>query len=437
MSDLEDRGIIDRQQKGVLKDLIISGDDDLQAALDKWDGGDKSALESIVEALKTRKSSDIDLLGDLDLDFLSMNADFGEASAAAAQIASKAIPIPGKSKVSMQHPNSRKGSDSGSGTSTPQVRGQSPAQAPYDSIGELDFNGDYVGAVEPRLVEQGTFTEPPYNQPPVQMTTRTRANSLAFEGLLNELQRNRSNSLAFGGLLDEPNSVFQDNVGKWMDRTPVPIPEENKPLKKRVSSHVVGANGGLYIINNSSQEAQPPPDISKMTKAEIAAMKRREREEKKATREADKLAKKEKKETDSKLKKTNKSPKQDKKSKKSESAAKRKKDEASASASDDEQRVIVSGTGRPRALSDPNLSIGLDENGLMHIEHPPDWVGAYSPESRRIRIERFMAKRDHRVWVKKVKYDVRKNFADSRLRVKGRFVKKEDELLMRDLMGLT
>ena len=39
----------------------------------------------------------------------------------------------------------------------------------------------------------------------------------------------------------------------------------------------------------------------------------------------------------------------------------------------------------------------------------------------------FYEKRKQRVWTKKVKYDVRKNFADSRLRVKGRFVKKEDE----------
>ena len=78
MSDLEDRGIIDQQQKGVLKDLIIAGDDDLQIALDKFESGDRSALESIVSKLKTRKSTDIDLLGDLDLDFLWMgNTDFG------------------------------------------------------------------------------------------------------------------------------------------------------------------------------------------------------------------------------------------------------------------------------------------------------------------------------------------------------------------------
>ena len=62
------------------------------------------------------------------------------------------------------------------------------------------------------------------------------------------------------------------------------------------------------------------------------------------------------------------------------------------------------------------------------------YIGAYSPEQRRKRIERFIEKRSRRVWTKKVKYDVRKNFADSRLRVKGRFVKKEDEEIMREQM---
>ena len=37
-----------------------------------------------------------------------------------------------------------------------------------------------------------------------------------------------------------------------------------------------------------------------------------------------------------------------------------------------------------------------------------------------MRIEKFIEKRGRRVWTKKVKYDVRKNFADSRLRVKVR-----------------
>ncbi len=68
-----------------------------------------------------------------------------------------------------------------------------------------------------------------------------------------------------------------------------------------------------------------------------------------------------------------------------------------------------------------------------HSDNPSQrgWVGQYSPEMRRQRIEKFHEKRSRRVWTKKVKYDVRKNFADSRLRVKGRFVKKEEEHVMR------
>ena len=89
------------------------------------------------------------------------------------------------------------------------------------------------------------------------------------------------------------------------------------------------------------------------------------------------------------------------------------------------------------AFHDPNLTHFKDEAGLAHTIRPDGWVGAYSPTSRKMRIERFLSKRSHRVWTKKVKYDVRKNFADSRLRVKGRFVKKEDEMLMRELLALT
>jgi hypothetical protein len=59
-------------------------------------------------------------------------------------------------------------------------------------------------------------------------------------------------------------------------------------------------------------------------------------------------------------------------------------------------------------------------------------IGQYSPNSRRKRIERFLDKRRRRIWRKRIKYDVRKNFADSRLRVKGRFVRKEDEEQLRE-----
>ena len=73
--------------------------------------------------------------------------------------------------------------------------------------------------------------------------------------------------------------------------------------------------------------------------------------------------------------------------------------------------------------TNPNADGSLNQEGF---------IGAYSPESRRERIQKFLEKRSRRVWTKKVKYDVRKNFADSRLSVKGRFVKKEDEEVLRD-----
>lgn len=78
------------------------------------------------------------------------------------------------------------------------------------------------------------------------------------------------------------------------------------------------------------------------------------------------------------------------------------------------------------------------ENQLEGSSPPdPRYIGSYSPDARRKRIERFLEKRKHRVWSKKVDYDVRKNFANSRLRVKGRFVKKEDEELLCQLMSFT
>jgi hypothetical protein len=65
---------------------------------------------------------------------------------------------------------------------------------------------------------------------------------------------------------------------------------------------------------------------------------------------------------------------------------------------------------------------------------PVGKVGSYTREERRRIIDRFIKKRDQRIWRKRVKYDVRKSFADSRLRVKGRFVRKEDEDQLRELL---
>lgn len=51
-------------------------------------------------------------------------------------------------------------------------------------------------------------------------------------------------------------------------------------------------------------------------------------------------------------------------------------------------------------------------------------IGIYTRAERAAIIARFQSKRTRRVWNKKIRYNCRKNLADSRLRVKGRFVKR-------------
>ena len=79
-SDLEESGYINRSEKGVLKDLIISGDVQLQEALDKYERGDQSELAVIVKSLAGRRHS-IDLLESLDLDFafLTNEGEYGNS----------------------------------------------------------------------------------------------------------------------------------------------------------------------------------------------------------------------------------------------------------------------------------------------------------------------------------------------------------------------
>ncbi len=63
-------------------------------------------------------------------------------------------------------------------------------------------------------------------------------------------------------------------------------------------------------------------------------------------------------------------------------------------------------------------------------------IGFYTLEERKVKIEKFIRQRKFRVWQKKIKYGVRKDFADSRLRVKGRFVRKEDEDQLKDIVKM-
>eukprot|EP01039_Chlorochromonas_danica_P004501 gene4501-4937_t len=52
-------------------------------------------------------------------------------------------------------------------------------------------------------------------------------------------------------------------------------------------------------------------------------------------------------------------------------------------------------------------------------------VGAYTIEERRLKIEKFRERKRQRIWRKQIKYDCRKRLADTRPRVKGRFVSRK------------
>jgi hypothetical protein len=54
-------------------------------------------------------------------------------------------------------------------------------------------------------------------------------------------------------------------------------------------------------------------------------------------------------------------------------------------------------------------------------------IGIYTPSERAAIITKFNAKRARRVWNKKIRYNCRKNLADRRMRIKGRFVKRSVE----------
>jgi len=89
-----------------------------------------------------------------------------------------------------------------------------------------------------------------------------------------------------------------------------------------------------------------------------------------------------------------------------------------------------------RSVQLTTLPSSLNAGAASNAQNPPTFqmellnqdgrIGIYLPEARRLRIARFHAKRKMRIWRKRIKYDCRKKLADSRPRIKGRFVKRSD-----------
>lgn len=489
-SDLEEKGLIDRQQKGILKDLIICGDEDLQHALDQYEDGNPAVLEDMIRsgALQNKAVPDLDLLGDLDLDFLTVH-DTDDHVAVEGMIGDgpgmyslsqqqqqrlATAPAPAAAAVPSHSGATRRNDyNAQRSASMPSIpvhhqqshKGNRNAAAPSglvapmydDGIGELEFTGDFTDNGDvPYYGNQTTSDDPHQNQFNVEHHRHGHPGKQhrAPSPPIAEDKRLRSNSL-FSALINDPRSTETPvlQYGRWMDHVPRDIMQSDN-----INNHENGGmatrsgktDGDATTMTLTASASQPIPIPNAQTegptttpkkkgrrksdsaamdkrlkaqlKQELAEQKRREKQQKREQREREKQEKKE-------ARLAAKAEKQ---------KLKEQKKEAAAMAVEEEERPVhVPGSGRPRSMSDPNLRTTRDEFGLVEIERPDGWVGAYSPESRKMRIEKFLAKRNQRVWTKTVKYDVRKNFADSRLRVKGRFVKKEDEMLMRDLMSMT
>mmetsp|Transcript_21624 Transcript_21624/g.31470 ORF Transcript_21624/g.31470 Transcript_21624/m.31470 type:complete len:238 (+) Transcript_21624:103-816(+) len=96
------------------------------------------------------------------------------------------------------------------------------------------------------------------------------------------------------------------------------------------------------------------------------------------------------------------------------------------------------------AVATVQLESGSGVTTVMPTYTPPECVnprpdnsdnfkiGAYTKLERRALIEKFRAKKKRRVWRKQIKYDCRKRLADTRPRVKGRFVSRKEKDLCSD-----
>ena len=59
------------------------------------------------------------------------------------------------------------------------------------------------------------------------------------------------------------------------------------------------------------------------------------------------------------------------------------------------------------------------------MQSPPAQAGKLTSINRYLKVRRYLDKRQKRIWMKKVAYSTRKDASEKRLRIKGRFIKKE------------
>ena len=351
-SDLEDMGLIDKAQKGLIKDLIISGDPALRTALDKYETGDAQALEGLIKGGALVRRQSVDLLNGLDLDFLTVQPNNGDS---ASSFDPSSFPY---EDDFFMFPETDFHSGSGNGHSHGDGDSRSTVRRTSSLLGTFDLNG---------LADGGTFGSV-FNMPrrhSLSLPGVGEVDMSAYENMAASLQQKKCGR--------QPKQPKLQKQPKPPKQTSGRIPKGGRAAKNSDSDaydHAMGGMGG-----SMPQQTQYP--VQKQTTVH-RGMKA------------------------------------------------------------DGGRGVPAPTYLPGGMIS---SLYNTDGTVREVENIPGrgevgYIGAYTAAERRERIARFLAKRDRRVWTKKVKYDVRKNFADSRVRVKGRFVKKEDEELMKELLSI-
>lgn len=81
-----------------------------------------------------------------------------------------------------------------------------------------------------------------------------------------------------------------------------------------------------------------------------------------------------------------------------------------------------------------DMKVEQVDHHLMCVQWSLKKIGTLSLQERFQKIQSYRKRRDCRQWDKKVSYDCRKVVADNRIRVKGRFIKKEDQNKMKQIL---
>jgi hypothetical protein len=418
-SELLEDGVIETRHKGILKDLIISGDEALADALSRYERGDKEPIKNLLrEGVLNRKSS-LDLLGDvgdLSFDFLSVSAASNAFTSAMKGNLDAPFPMDEEEmtfEILLQE-------------STDTFGGKSPPKK-FLSHASFSLGRAQMGQRSSSLSSIPGISSS-YN---AQHHSKNSHQTKSLLSSSHQLAHSQHVLGTFSSLGTPPPDLFEISmleeagVGAWTH----PALRGNGSMRKDT------------MLDFDSDDLESPPSSPKRAPASSAGVlpptapksNGQTKLRKQATPKASP------KNTESGSASATSAPIVIPKPSKANGGAGRQ-----SSGSSTKARISASGANAGNnntngtekahaAAAVPTLT--TEERAASRRAQGVPMVGAYSPESRKIRVERFVAKRDRRVWKKKVKYDVRKNFADSRLRVKGRFVKKEEEEALKELMS--